>query len=397
MRKCGQSLILKEEQRKVLEKIVRTRTEQAVRIWRARIILEYAEKPNIYALAKKYNTNRPKVERTIHKALQFGPIEALDDLPRSGRKEVISDQARMWVCSLAVTSPLELDLPEETWTLSHLSSYIQKHCNEKGYPALKNIQKGSLSRMLKENHIQPHRIRYYMHSKDPDFDTKATNVLLTYHEVNLLKEKKALDNNNAIVSPVPFKEEEQEWTVVSYDEKPGVQITESKGITTYPAHYGKQSTIYRDPEYIRHGTLDILSGLDLVTGHIHMNIKERHRSREFVSFLSELDEYYPENIEIKIILDNHSVHTSRETRAYLKEHSGRFTFIFTPTHASWLNLIEVFFSKLQRCFLKNMRVKSKEEFIQRCNAYIEELNKEPVIFRWKYKMDKMDQYDMLFR
>ena len=220
MRKCGQSLILKEEQRKVLEKIVRTRTEQAVRIWRARIILEYAEKPNIYALAKKYNTNRPKVERTIHKALQFGPIEALDDLPRSGRKEVISDQARMWVCSLAVTSPLELDLPEETWTLSHLSSYIQKHCNEKGYPALKNIQKGSLSRMLKENHIQPHRIRYYMHSKDPDFDTKATNVLLTYHEVNLLKEKKALDNNNAAISPVPFKEEEQEWTVVSYDEKP---------------------------------------------------------------------------------------------------------------------------------------------------------------------------------
>jgi transposase len=96
-------------------------------------------------------------------------------------------------------------------------------------------------------------------------------------------------------------------------------------------------------------------------------------------------------MKIDIILDNHSVHTSKETRAYLKEHPDRFQFTFTPTYGSWLNMIEMFFGKVQRCFLKHLRVKSKEEFIERMTAYIEELNKEPVIFRWKYKLETVEE------
>jgi hypothetical protein len=181
MRKKGMSLHISEEEQVTLNKMIHSRTEEAVHVERAKYLLEYAKNPNIYALAKKDNTNRPKIERTIHKALEFGVLHALDDLPRSGRKEVISDQARMWVCSLAVTSPRELGRPEEIWTFSLLASYIKEHCAESGYPALCKIQKGSLSRLLNENNIQPQKVRYFMTSRDPEFETKSEKILLTYN------------------------------------------------------------------------------------------------------------------------------------------------------------------------------------------------------------------------
>jgi transposase len=193
-----------------------------------------------------------------------------------------------------------------------------------------------------------------------------------------------------------IKKEKPDFVIVSYDEKLGVQVLSNTTETKYPlSQHGKNNTLLRDYEYIRHGTLSILSCIDLLTGHIHMSIEEHHKSKEFIGFLKQLDEYYPKKAIIQIILDNHSIHTSKETKEYLKQHIGRFKFIFTPKHASWLNLIEVFFSKLQRCFLKFLRVKSKEELIQRLKQYIDNLNKEPVIFRWKYKMNEAN-YDMLF-
>lgn len=134
-------------------------------------------------------------------------------------------------------------------------------------------------------------------------------------------------------------------------------------------------------------TLSLLSGIDLLSGHIHLQIRDQYRSSEFIEFLKGLDAYYPSTTTIEIILDNHSIHTSKETRAYLKEHSWRFSFIFTPTHGSWLNLIEVFFSKLQRCLLANLRTRSKEGCIEKIYHYIESLNEKPVVFKWSYKMD----------
>jgi len=92
---------------------------------------------------------------------------------------------------------------------------------------------------------------------------------------------------------------------------------------------------------------------------------------------------------IRIILDNHSSHTSKETSAYLLTRPGRFEFVFTPKHGSWLNMIEMFFSKIARSFLKHIRVGSKKELIERIYQGISEINKDPVIFRWKYKMEEV--------
>jgi transposase len=116
--------------------------------------------------------------------------------------------------------------------------------------------------------------------------------------------------------------------------------------------------------------------------------RNRHRSREFVSFLKKLDAAYPTDTAIKLILDNHSAHISKETKTWLAaQPEGRFTFVFTPKHGSWLNLVEGFFSKMARSVLRRIRVTSKDELKARILAYLDDLNREPVIHTWTYKLD----------
>ena len=130
-----------------------------------------------------------------------------------------------------------------------------------------------------------------------------------------------------------------------------------------------------------------MAGIDLLSGHVHALVRERHRSREFIEFLKLLDAAYPADTAIEIILDNHSAHVSRETTAWLAaQPTGRFTFTFTPTHGSWLNLIEGFFSKLARSMLRQIRVASKYELKERLLAFIEDLNRDPILHTWRYKI-----------
>ena len=106
-------------------------------------------------------------------------------------------------------------------------------------------------------------------------------------------------------------------------------------------------------------------------------------------FLDKVDKEYPSDWKIRIILDNHSAHVSKETQKYLLSKPSRFEFVFTPKHGSWLNMIEMFFSKVARSFLRQIRVDSKTELMRRIYQGIEEINSEPVIFRWKYKMEEL--------
>jgi transposase len=129
--------------------------------------------------------------------------------------------------------------------------------------------------------------------------------------------------------------------------------------------------------------------MDLYTGEIIPLVSETHKSSDFIDFLKLLDEKYDDDVKIKVILDNHSVHTSKETRRYLETCAGRFEFIFTPKHGSWLNMIESFFGKFTKAFLRGIRVDSKEEMAQRIYQYFDEINQEPVVYRWTYKMDEM--------
>ena len=157
--------------------------------------------------------------------------------------------------------------------------------------------------------------------------------------------------------------------------------------TGFAARAGAYATLARDYEYKRHGTLSLLAGIDLLTGKVHALVRDRHRSREFVEFLKLLDAAYPASTAIKLILDNHSAHISRETRAWLDTRpAGRFDLTFTPKHGSWLNLIEGFFSKFARSVLRHIRVASKHELKARIMAGIDDVNRHPVIHTWSYKL-----------
>ncbi len=361
------------EEMDMLSSVSKSKTSPHREVIRAGILITYMQGSTITDIAKKFHTNRPLVERCLNKALAYGATTALKDLPGRGTKSVITDDARSWVLSLACQSPKELGYANELWTYSLLKKHIRAHCQEAGYERLLKIDKGVLHTILSKGNIQPHRIRYYLERRDPEFDRKMANVLQVYKEIEL---------TNAIAM------EDRAITTISYDEKPGIQAIKNIAAQLLPV-VNKHSTMQRDYEYKRLGTVSLLAGIDLHTGMIIPAVRERHRSREFIEFLGLLDEYYPKDWLIRVILDNHSSHISKETSTYLLTKPGRFEFVFTPKHGSWLNMIEMFFSKIARSFLKQIRVSSKKELIERIYQGIEEANQDPVIFRWKYKMENL--------
>jgi transposase len=218
-------------------------------------------------------------------------------------------------------------------------------------------------------------VRYYLERRDAEFEQKMAEVLCVYREVQVLKKSAARSRKSG-----------KRVAIISYDEKPGIQAiaTTAPDLPPVPGVY---PAFARDFEYRRHGTLSLLAGIDLLTGKVHALVKDRHRSREFIEFLKLLDAAYPASTAIKLILDNHSAHISKETRAWLDTRpAGRFEFTFTPKHGSWLNLIEGFFSKFARSVLRRIRVTSKHELKERIMAGIDDINKHPVIHTWSYKL-----------
>jgi len=198
------------------------------------------------------------------------------------------------------------------------------------------------------------------------------DVLCVYKEV-------ALQN----ASELPQKQ-----VTISYDEKPGIQAIKNIAADLLPLP-GKYSTLSRDYEYKRLGTVSLLAGIDLHSGNVIPLVRDRHRSKEFIEFLTELDNSYPKTWKIRLVLDNHSAHTSKETMKYLKTNPDRFEFVFTPKHGSWLNMIEIFFSKIARSFLRHIRVCTKDELVERIYRGISQINEEPVISKWRYKINEI--------
>jgi hypothetical protein len=141
--------------------------------------------------------------------------------------------------------------------------------------------------------------------------------------------------------------------------------------------------VARDHEYKRLGTASILAALDLQTGHVMARVERRHRSREFIALLQDLDRYYPPTCILRLVLDNHSAHLSKETQAYLATRPNRFKYVLTPTHGSWLNMVETLFGKMARTFLRHIRVQSWEELRDRILLGVAEINAAPVVHRWK--------------
>lgn len=367
-------LALTTEWRAELEAIAQSRTRAVRAVERARALLAYADGRSISAIGRELGATRAKVERCIDKAIQFGVGRALDDLPGRGRRPAITTEARAWLISLACQKPKDFGYSYELWTTRLLGDHARRHCHAAGHPSLARLGRGTVSKILSKGGVKPHKVRYYLEKRDPDFDAKMVQVLCVYRQVQLLREE-GKDVSSMIA-------------ILSYDEKPGIQAisTTSPDLPPVP---GKHPALARDYEYVRRGTVSLMAGIDLLTGKVHGLAVDRHRSREFVQFLKLVDGDYPKTATIRVILDNHSAHISKETRAYLATVPNRFDFVFTPKHGSWLNIIETFFAKMTHTFLRGIRVESKQELKDRMMKYLAEVNEEPVVFRWRYALDSV--------
>jgi transposase len=374
------TISLTAQDRNYLEAQTRARTIQAQTVNRARILLLKADGTPIDDIADKVGINRKSVMLCINKYLEGGVENALFDAPGRGRNTEITDDEKAWIINIACQKPVDLGYAAETWTYAKLTEHINKNAEATGYIRLSTIHKSTIHTILDEADIKPFRIKYYCENRDPDFDSKMHNVLLVYKQLSM-----RFDEDGNLI---PWEEDGTTIHVLSYDEKPGIQAIATTSNDLLPDE--KHSTVSRDYEYKRLGTLSLLAGIDLQTGEAIPMVSETHNSKDYVEFLKILDKKYPKGDRIRIVLDNLKVHTSEETRKYLASVSGRFDFVFTPKHGSWLNMVEGFFSKMTKQMLRGIRVNSKEELAERIYLYFDEVNAEPVVFHWKYKLDDID-------
>lgn len=373
-------LQLSAEDRNYLEQQTRARTIQAQTVNRARILLLRANGHSVADIADKVGLNRKSVMLCIEKYETGGVENALFDAPGRGRNPEISDEEKAWIINIACQKPTAFGYSAETWTYARLTSHINTTAEAAGYTRLSTVHKSTVRNILDAAEIKPYRIRYYCENRDPEFETKMHNVLLVYKQLSF-----QFDEDGHFI---PWEDDEEVVHVLSYDEKPGIQAIATTAEDLLPDN--SHSTISRDYEYKRLGTLSLLAGIDLQTGEAIPLVSETHTSKDYIDFLKILDAKYQVGDKIRLALDNLAVHTSEETRKYLATVPGRFEFVFTPKHGSWLNMVEGFFSKMTKQMLRGIRVKSKQELTDRIYRYFEEVNAEPVIFHWKYKLDDID-------
>jgi transposase len=370
-------LTISPEDREKLESLRQSRTAEKRRVLHAAILWDCANGSSDSAVAAAHQVNRHSVALCVRKFLKFGLEAALGELPRPGKARCIPDDAVAWVLHCACQKPKELGYSYELWTYALLQAHVRKHCAGAGHPSLVHLSRSKLHRILTQGELRPHKVRYYVERRDPEFERKMVEVLHVYKDVEIV---------NAKLVEGTLKE--PTTVTISYDEKPGIQAlaTTTPDRAPVPNHYPSHLGDY---EYKRLGTVSLLAGLDLHTGRVTEIVSDTHNSADFIGFLDTLDAGYPPQTKIRLLLDNHSAHTSKQTQAYLERHPQRFEFVFTPKHGSWLNLVETMFSKMTRSMLREIRVATKQELIDRIHLYFAALNAAPTIFRWRYKMDEV--------
>jgi transposase len=360
-------LILSPEQEKELTRLSHSLAAPAREVQRAQILCRFAAGETVTQIARALKTTRPSVQKWVNKALAMGASAALKDTWHRPHAPLITEEAKAWVVHLACSKPKDHGYAAELWTRSLLAKHVRQNATEAGHPSLSKAVKATVHRILSAQDLHPERVRYYLEKRDPEFEAKMKVVLLVYQEIALQNEARSGGTPRIIT--------------VSADEKPGLQALANTAPDLPPAA-GKHPAVARDHEYKRMGTCSILAALDLHDGHVTARVERRHRSREFIELLKDLDARYPADCTIRVVLDNHSSHISKETRAFLATRPNRFEYVLTPKHGSWLNIVETLFGKMARTFLRHIRVQSWTELRQRILQGIAEINAAPVVHRW---------------
>src|SRR5229473_4845629 len=170
-------VVMRDEEVARLMALSRSRTEPASRVERARMLLAYRENPSFFAVGRAVGVHHQTVQRCVERALACGPMAALDDLPRPGKEPQITAEAKAWVADLACRKAKELGYPHELWTTRLLARHAREHGPAEGHPCLSKLVQGTVCKILNEQEVKPHKVRYYLERRDPEFKQKMAEVL----------------------------------------------------------------------------------------------------------------------------------------------------------------------------------------------------------------------------
>jgi transposase len=320
-------------------------------VLRARIILLADAGRSVAATARELGCTEKTVRKWRARWLAWSEIETLDDAPRTGRPPRIPITAHHELIKLACRRVDEHKAPfREVWTLSTLADALELETDVR-------MSKSEVARILEGAALQPHRVRMWLHSPDPEFRSKVETICGLY-------------------SSPP-----EGATIVCVDEKPGMQALEHR----YPMRAARPSSPNRKEfEYRRHGTVTLIAAFDVRSGQVFGQCRRR-TAEGLLAFMEALAKRYPTG-PVYVVWDNLNIHHGERWRAFSERHGGRFHFVHTPLHASWVNQIEIWFSILGRRVLRHGSFASAIELRRRVLAFITHWNRsEAHPFRWTFR------------
>lgn len=322
-----------------LEQLVRTRTTPQRLVERARIILASADGQGADAIAAIVGVSRPTVARWLDRYDAEGLRGLLADKPRPGRPKTMTPKRE----AALIERTLRTAPPDggTQWSTRLMAKAVGVH-------------QTTVSRIWRAHGVKPHRVKRFKVSTDPEFVAKLRDVVGLY-----------LDPPKRAV-------------VFSVDEKSQIQAL-NRTQPGLPMKKGRAGTMTHD--YERHGTTTLFAALHIATGHIHHDCLPRHRRHEFLRFMTGMERTVPKGLSIHVILDNYATHKTAEVATWLRRHP-RVHFHFIPTSASWLNLVERFFSELTTRQLRRLAVTSVAELEAAIDGYIAQRNTAPTPFTW---------------
>ena len=338
MWEAAQSLRLSKKERELLESFARAGSTPQKVVLRIRIVLRCAEGLAHHRVARELRTSRPTVLRWRRRFAQAGVEGLLEDAPRPGRKPKLTAEKEEAIVNATLYS----------------KPSVATHWSVRTLAAAQRVSPAAVYRVWKAHRLQPHRVKRFKLSSDPQFFHKLHDIVGLY----LNPPEKAL--------------------VLSIDEKSQIQALD-RTQPVLPLRPGLPERQTHD--YLRHGTTTLFAALNVLSGEVLGDCMPRHRHQEFLRFLQRIERCTPRRLAVHLILDNYGTHTHPAVEAWFAEHP-RYHRHFTPTGASWLNLVERFFAEITDKRIRRGTFRSVAELIRAIQDYIRRRNRQPQPFVW---------------
>jgi transposase len=343
---------LTKRERADLEEITRRQSAEHRQVFRARIILMVAAGVPVAAIARQLSTTRVTVRQWRDRFFNARDIEALNDLPRSGRPSRVPVEVRCELVKLACTRPDPKRTKfRESWTRGALREALRR---ETGC----TLSITEVGRVLRTDGIRPHRTRMWLHSPDPDFRKRVRAICSVYADPP------------------------RDATILCVDEKTCIQALTRKR-EAQPATAGRPVRV--EFEYRRQGTRTLLGAFDIRTGKVLAHVRQRRTAADLDAFMEAVATRHPVG-DVYIVWDNLNTHCGAAWERFNARHGNRFHFLYTPKHASWVNQIEIWFGILQRRVLRNASFSSVLDLERRLVQFVQHWNRhEAHPFRWTFR------------